>query len=305
MTSETSSRGGPRAIVLAALLAEILAGACLRLAQASEATSQMTRAPAKGRDADVLRLHTRRRKEIKGKPYQTRIQIVRETAEWNPSRTAIIVIDMWAEHPCKTAQVRVGEIAPGVSTVLAEARRRGVLIVHAPSGGAQYYKDRRYRARIEAAPPAPEPFKIDAWRYLDPKREPPLPIDDRDGGCDDSVLPDMSVPADRHIHPAITVGDGDVVSERGSEIYRLFKREGIENVVVMGVHTNMCVLGRPFGIRNLVDLGFNVVLARDLTDALYAPRSRPHVSHEQGTQLVIEHIEEYWCPTILGYDLIE
>lgn len=36
--------------------------------------------------------------------------------------------------------------------------------------------------------------------------------------------------------------------------------------ISMGVHTNMCVLGRPFGIRAMVGLGRNVVLVRDLID---------------------------------------
>jgi hypothetical protein len=73
----------------------------------------------------------------------------------------------------------------------------------------------------------------------------------------------------------------------------------------MGVHTNMCVLGRPFGIRAMVRLGRNVVLVRDLTDAMYDPRQPPHVSHTRGTELVIEHIEKYWCPSILSEDLLQ
>jgi hypothetical protein len=77
------------------------------------------------------------------------------------------------------------------------------------------------------------------------------------------------------------------------------------NVVLMGVHTNMCVLGRPFGIRQLVRLGKNVVLARDLTDAMYDPRQPPYVSHARGTELVVEHVERYWCPSILGADLMQ
>jgi hypothetical protein len=72
----------------------------------------------------------------------------------------------------------------------------------------------------------------------------------------------------------------------------------------MGVHTNMCVLGRPFGIRQQVRLGMNVALARDLTDAMYDPRQRPHVPHDRGTELVVEHIERYWCPSVLGQDLM-
>ena len=72
----------------------------------------------------------------------------------------------------------------------------------------------------------------------------------------------------------------------------------------MGVHTNMCVLGRPFGIRQQKYLDKNVVLCRDLTDALYDPRDKPFVSHTRGVELVIEHIEKYWCPSIEGSSLI-
>jgi hypothetical protein len=71
----------------------------------------------------------------------------------------------------------------------------------------------------------------------------------------------------------------------------------------MGVHTNMCVLGRSFGIRQMVRLGKNVVLVRDLTDAMYDPRQPPFVSHTRGTEMVIEHIEKYWCPSVLSEDL--
>ncbi len=29
-----------------------------------------------------------------------------------------------------------------------------------------------------------------------------------------------------------------------------------------------------------------------------------YVSHDEGTELVIEHIEKYWCPSILSSDLV-
>ena len=50
-------------------------------------------------------------------------------------------------------------------------------------------------------------------------------------------------------------------------------------------------------------LGFQVVLVRDLTDTMYDPRARPFVSHAHGTELVIEHIESRWCPSIMSDDL--
>jgi hypothetical protein len=36
---------------------------------------------------------------------------------------------------------------------------------------------------------------------------------------------------------------------------------------------------------------------------MYDPRQRPRVSHERGTELVVQHIERYWCPSIPSEDL--
>ena len=38
---------------------------------------------------------------------------------------------------------------------------------------------------------------------------------------------------------------------------------------------------------------------------MYDPQDKPFVSHEQGTELVIQHIEKYWCPTALSADLVK
>jgi len=65
----------------------------------------------------------------------------------------------------------------------------------------------------------------------------------------------------------------------------------------------MCVLGRPFGIRQMVQQGKNVVLMRDMTDTMYNPEMEPQVTHEEGTQLVVEHVEKYWCPSFASTDL--
>jgi nicotinamidase-related amidase len=83
----------------------------------------------------------------------------------------------------------------------------------------------------------------------------------------------------------------------------LLQARGIDNVILCGVHLNMCVLGRPFGIRQMVRLGKNVVLMRDMTDTMYNPEKPPKVSHFAGTDLVVEHVEKYWCPSITSTDL--
>ncbi len=104
-------------------------------------------------------------------------------------------------------------------------------------------------------------------------------------------------------HPAIDILPEDAISDRGDEVYNLLRRYGVDQVIVMGVHTNMCVLGRPFSIRRLVTLGFRVALMRDMTDTMYNSRQHPYVNHFRGTDLVIEHIERHWCPTLTSSDL--
>jgi hypothetical protein len=50
-------------------------------------------------------------------------------------------------------------------------------------------------------------------------------------------------------------------------------------------------------------VGVRCILLRDLTDAMYDPQDAPHVSHQQGTELVVEYIEKYWSPTALSEEL--
>ena len=90
-----------------------------------------------------------------------------------------------------------------------------------------------------------------------------------------------------------------------SETLESFLRlRGITNVELMGVHLNFCVLGRSFGIRAQKLMGMNVVLARDLIQALYNHRMPPHVSLEEADSLMVAHIERNWAPSISNEDLL-
>jgi nicotinamidase-related amidase len=257
-----------------------------------------------------LRLITRRRKSPAGvappepTTEQSVEQPIEQPVEWQVAETAIIVCDMWDDHWCRASAQRVGVLAPKMNAVLTAARSHGVMIIHAPSDTMDFYAGTPGRRRMQLAPLAKPPATIERWCRIDPKKEPPLPIDDSTGGCDDAVIP-TSRRAWKRQHPAIDILDYDGISDSGIEVYNYCAQVGIRNLVLMGVHTNMCVLGRSFGIRQMTSVGMNVVLARDLTDAMYDPRKKPYVSHTRGTGLVIEHIETYWCPSIDSRDLID
>jgi len=223
-------------------------------------------------------------------------------AELTAHRTAIVICDMWDRHWCAGATRRVAEMAPRMNEVIAAARARGVFIIHCPSDTMKFYAETPQRKLALAAPKAEPRVPLKNWCNLDSSHEAPLPIDDSDGGCDD--WPQCkSFGAWKQQIPTIEIREGDAVTD-SAEAYYLMRQRGIENVIVMGVHLNMCVLGRPFSIRQMVAQGQNVFLMRDLTDTMYNSRRRPFVPHGVGTELMIEHVERYWCPTITSTDFV-
>jgi type 1 glutamine amidotransferase/nicotinamidase-related amidase len=251
-------------------------------------------------EANKLVLHLRSQVETAAK--SGRYHVVTQPATWDGRKTALVVCDMWDKHWCPKATQRVGEMAPRMNEVLKAARARGVLIIHCPSDTMGFYKDTPQRKRAQEAPKVEARVPLQPWCRIDPKHEAALPIDDADGGCDCDP-PAKNFRAWSRQIAALEIMDGDAVTD-SAEAYYLMQQRGIDNVIVLGVHTNMCVLGRPFSIRQLVYQGKNVVLMRDLTDTMYNPRSRPQVSHFTGTDLVVSHIERHWCPSVASADFL-
>jgi nicotinamidase-related amidase len=227
-------------------------------------------------------------------------------ARWEPSRTAAVVCDMWNRHWCRSATARVAEMAPRMNALLIDLRHRGVLIIHCPSDTMDHYESTPGRKLAQAAPRVETAIPLQRWANLDPSREGALPLDDADGGCPDEP---PCVQATRAPWPwqnqidIIQIHDGDAITD-SAEAFYLMRQRGITNVIVMGVHENMCVLGRPFSIRQMVAQGQNVVLVRDLTDTMYNPRRKPFVDHFAGTDLMTRHIEKHWCPTMTSDQIL-
>ena len=238
---------------------------------------------------------------------------------WLPSRTAIIVCDMWDLHHCKNAVTREGEMAPRMNEVLEKARKEGVFIIHAPSSCMKPYEGTPGRERAKSAPAAARlPDKIADWCKQIPAEEQAVyPIDQTDGGEDDDAAEHAAwanqlsakglnpkAPWTRQIDVLRIDQSKDAISDSGVEIWNLLEARNIDNVILMGVHLNMCVSGRPFGLRQMAKNGRHVVLMRDMTDTMYNPARWPFVSHTRGTELFIQHVEKRICPTITSDQMI-
>jgi nicotinamidase-related amidase len=234
---------------------------------------------------------------------RSRVQLFRGSADWSeaqidysfdPAKSAVIVCDMWDKHWCRGANARVAELAKKLQPVLEFSRSKGMIIVHAPSDTMQFYANMPQRLRMLKLPSFAPPKEVQI-------SAPALPIDDSDGGCDTAGDKEHRVWTCEQ--SVLKIAPDDYISDNGQEIYNLLRARGVQTIFYTGVHTNMCILNRSFAIKQMSRWGMHCILLRDLTDAMYGPQDAPHVSHQEGTELVVEYIEKYWSPTALSTDL--
>jgi nicotinamidase-related amidase len=218
---------------------------------------------------------------------------------WKPSETALIICDMWDKHWCEASNARFGELAIALEKVVADARSKGVKIVHAPSDCMDYYKD--YPQRKEAMKYNDGKLSsLVGGGKLPSEKDAIWPVDQSDEGCESrDCKPHKTWTKQIDV---LSIEKDDLISDSGTELGAWFGKKGIKNVILTGVATNMCVIARPFGLRAMKRMGMNVVLMRDMTDLMYNPEKEPFTDHFSGLDLMIEYIETYVCPSIVSTD---
>jgi nicotinamidase-related amidase len=264
--------------------------------------------PARG---EAIGLQLRVQSETK--PGSGRYHTLSRGETWQGTETAIIVCDVWDLHSSVNATRRLEEFAPRLNDVLAKARRQGATIVHAPSDTMHAYADHPSRIRASKIPrPVTFPKDIKDWcSRVANEEKVAYPIDQSDGGSDDELREHAAWAAKlqamgrdpaspwKSESPLIEIdGERDYITDRGDEVWSILENRGIKHVILAGVHLNMCVLGRPFGLRRLVTAGKQVVLLRDLTDTMYNPARAPFVNHFTANDLMVSYVEQCICPTI-------
>lgn len=244
-----------------------------------------------------------------------------EDADWMPVRTAVIVCDVWDYHHSINAVRRLNEMAPRLDAFVAKARAAGATIIHTPSDCMATYETHPARQRaLELAKSVKEapPRLADQWNHgLPAEKTAKYPVDQSDGGEDDDPVEHAAWAKQLETlgrnpgnpwkaqSPLVQIdAQLDLITDNGSDVWKILRSRGIDQVMLVGVHTNMCVIGRPFGLRQLVGWGKRAVLVSDLTDTMYNPARWPFVSHFAGTDLVIEYIQQHVCPTITSDQLL-
>ena len=231
-------------------------------------------------------------------------QIVHETATVVPARTAIVVVDMWDRHWCKTYTARVGNLVPRMNQTLAAARQLGLQVVWAPSDVLAFYRDHRARKAMQAIPSHPAPPRI----VFDPPPAPPG--DNCECGPD---RPCVNAAVWSRQHPGLTVAEGDLIADCNNvqELLNLCAERGIDTLIYMGVASNMCLCYRGLGMVNARRYGFRTWFVADLVEAIMAngvdPVKRtpdPNFTPARGSALVQRFLEQQVAPSIESRQLL-
>ena len=92
------------------------------------------------------------------------------------------------------------------------------------------------------------------------------------------------------------------------ELWNIVAEEGLRNLLYVGVHENMCIMGRPFALTHVTQQwGWapeKIAVVRELVDTSYNPADPPYVAHAAGTALQTAYIESFWASSISMYDLL-
>lgn len=184
------------------------------------------------------------------------------------AQTALVLVDLWNVHFIESWIERAKQITVDcVVPVIADARKAGVTIVHAPSPSvaAQYPQLKRHKPPEPSVPSTWPPLafrarKGDYAAYRGPRSQPP-----GIGVHWDKLESELAV------SPAIDVQAGDFVIATGTQLHELLAERGILHLLYAGFATNWCVLGRDYGIRSMARYGYNIVLLRDATTGVEFP----------------------------------
>jgi hypothetical protein len=216
-------------------------------------------------------------------------QVSTSTERVPAHKIGIVVVDMWNWHWCKTSTMRVGALVPRMNRALRAARGLGMQVFLCPTDVADNYVGTPMVERLVAMPLVPVPHVRDV-------QCPPAP----DGGgctCGGKVRCQVNYGWDG-MDPDLIVGPDDLMPNDQETLYSICQEKGITHLIYMGVHTQVCLLGKSIGLRAMVEAGLRCVLARDLTDAHGRYEPEAGLTPDKFTAQVVEHFEKHLAPTI-------
>jgi len=214
--------------------------------------------------------------------------VITQTETVDARRVGVIAVDVWNYHWCKTATMRVDAFVPRMNKALDAARALGMTVMLCPSDVVDNYVGYRQRETVLALPRVMVPSLVNVTC-------PPVPDA---GGC--ACGPERCAVnyGWDGMHPALRIGEADMMPDTQAEVYAVCQKYGLTHLIYIGFHTQVCLLGKPMGLKAMKSAGLQCVLARDMTDAHPGYDPARGFTPDLNTEQVVEHFEKHLAPTI-------
>ncbi|MFM7816536.1 MAG: hypothetical protein ACKPGI_06170, partial [Verrucomicrobiota bacterium] len=215
-------------------------------------------------------------------------QVVLVKERIDPKRVGVVAVDVWNFHWCKTATMRVDAFVPRIDRALEAARDLGMTVMLCPSDVVDNYAGFPQRESVLALPGVEVPKAVDVTC-------PPVPDA---GGCACGRERCAGNYGWDGMHPALRIGEADLMPDTQAEVYAICQQRGLTHLLYVGFHTQVCLLGKPMGLRAMKAAGLRCVLARDMTDAHPGYDPSRGFTPDLNTEQVVAHFEKHLAPTI-------
>ena len=171
-------------------------------------------------------------------------QVIVKTEMVDSAKVAVVIVDPWNFHWCMTACERVSAMVPRWNRALECARKLGMPILWAPSDVVGMYSGYPQRERALGVTLLPVPKLRDM---------PPAKFTAPGGGC--MCGPGIACVGNYGwdgMNPDLVLAVDDLIASSTEEVYALLKERGITHVIYLGLHTNMCLFGKPGALKYMV-----------------------------------------------------
>jgi len=208
----------------------------------------------------------------------------------DPKRIAIIAVDAWHYHWCRTWRNRAGSLIPRFNHSFDAARQLGMTLVFSPTEAMRDLNDAPQRKATLALShyPLPQPKNL------------PDPYTDnlRYGKCECGAGDECyRCYNSNNQHPDLRMAESDFIAITEQEVFNVLRDRAITHIIYAGFATNVCLWSKPIGLKYTRQLGFRCMVARDLTEAEtgYIEES---FNPTRGTLEVIAQIERDLAPSL-------
>ena len=229
-------------------------------------------------------------------------QVTVEKRSVESSKIGIVTIGTWHRHWCSTATATTDSIVRRTAECLSRAHSLGISVIRgATSTIRKFPEDSPQRLAVKNLPKL-KPPRVGKQIKLNHQRSNAF------GECMCCEQGKCEVPEDffsdvenNGNHPALNGCLESFGVTNCRELYSLCVARGLEYLIYVGAHSDMCVFLHPTGMAHMKEAGIECLFARDIADTFSTFSISGELEPGQYTEKWLESLEKAGVPTINLY----